>query len=266
MVLYTDGMSKKRVLVVMILALIIALVVTAYMLMTSIDDKQLTTEQRQSASQNGQEQPVDPQGFNKYMFKLDEPGSPWWVVNKKRPLPAGYVPPDLGVPNVKLRLAAGAEQMQFSKSATPALEEMFAAAKQDGVNLVFGSGYRSETLQRQFYNSYVAQDGQQAADRYSARPGTSEHQTGLAFDATNVTEKCHLEICFESTLEGMWLKQNAYKYGFIVRYPNGKELVTGYQYEPWHMRYVGKELALEMHNTGVETLEEFFGLPAAPSY
>lgn len=219
-----------------------------------------------SVTNNSPVSSVQPQGFDKNMFALDQPGSPWWVVNKKRPLPADYVPPDLVVPNVKLRLAATAEQMQFSKSATPALEEMFAAAKVDSVELVFGSGYRSEALQRQFYNSYVVQDGQAAADRYSARPGTSEHQTGLVFDATATNGACHLEICFEETPEGKWIIANAYKYGFIIRYPNGKESVTGYQYEPWHLRYVGKELAVEMHNTGVQTLEEFFGLPAAPSY
>lgn len=207
-----------------------------------------------------------PVGFDKNMYKLDEPGSPWWVVNKKRPLPAGYVPSDLAVPDVKLRLNASAEQMQFSKSATPALLEMFNAAADEGITLVFGSGYRSETLQRQFYSQYVAQDGQAAADRYSARQGTSEHQTGLTFDATAANGVCHLEKCFEDTPEGKWLAANAYKYGFIIRYAAGKEAITGYDYEPWHMRYVGKELAAEMHRTGILTLEEFFDLPPAPDY
>lgn len=208
----------------------------------------------------------DSESFNKKMHELDKPGSPWWVVNKKRSLPAGYVPADLAVPNVRLRLARTAPQMPYSLSATPALEEMFMAAKQEGIELVFGSGYRSEELQRQFYNQYVAQDGQAAADRYSARPGTSEHQTGLAFDATSLSEKCHLEICFQDTPEGEWLSANAYKYGFIARYPDGKEAITGYQYEPWHLRFVGKELAAEMHRTGILTLEEFFNLPPAPNY
>lgn len=207
-----------------------------------------------------------PEAFDKNMFAIDQPGSPWWVVNKKRPLPAGYVPPDLTVPGVRLRLAATAEQMQISGSIVPALTEMFKAAEQDGIQLVFGSGYRSEALQRQFYNSYVAQDGQEAADRYSARPGTSEHQTGLTFDATAADGSCHLEICFAQTPEGKWLIANAHSYGFIVRYPEGKEDVTGYQYEPWHLRYVGSELAAELRRTGIQTLEEFFGLPAAGSY
>lgn len=205
-------------------------------------------------------------GFDKTLFKLDEPGSPWWVVNKKRPLPKGYIPPDLIVPDVKLRLNASAEQMQFSQLATPALIEMFEAATRNNVVLIFGSGYRSEALQRQFYNSYVAQDGIAAADRYSARPGTSEHQTGLSFDATANSGACHLEKCFADTPEGKWLAENSYKYGFIIRYVEGKEAITGYDYEPWHMRYVGKELSMEMHRSGIQTLEEFFGLPAATTY
>lgn len=204
--------------------------------------------------------------FDKSKYSIDEPGSIWWVVNKTRPLPSGYVPDDLVVPDVRLRLAASNEQMQASNTIVPALKEMFAAANADGVMLVFGSGYRSETLQRQFYNSYVAQDGQAAADRLSARPGTSEHQTGLTFDATSLSGTCHLETCFESTPEGAWLLEHAHAYGFIIRYPEGKEHITGYSYEPWHLRYVGVELATEMKDTGIQTLEEFFGLPAAPDY
>jgi D-alanyl-D-alanine carboxypeptidase len=210
--------------------------------------------------------PQQPAGFNKQLHPLDEPGSPWWVVNKKRPLPAGYVPPDLVVPDVRLRLDRSAEQMHFSNQATPALKEMFAAAAQEGVNLVFGSGYRSEAYQRTLYNGYVASVGQTEADRVSARPGTSEHQTGLAFDATSASGQCHLEACFADLPEGKWLAAHAYEYGFVLRYPNGKESITGYTYEPWHMRFVGKELATEMHRTGFQTLEEFFGLPAAPTY
>jgi len=250
-----------------IFALLIALVGAAaiYVLLFTDKKTQQNTQDSQPR-QNSSEQEAEPAGFNKSLYSISEPGSPWWVVNKKRPLPEGYVPSDLDIPNVRLRLDRTAPQMPLSKLAIPALEEMFAAAKQDGVELVFGSGYRSEALQRQFYNQYVAQDGQAAADRYSARPGTSEHQTGLSFDATASNGACHLEKCFEDTPEGSWLAANTYKYGFIVRYVEGKESVTGYDYEPWHMRYVGKELAAEMHKTGIQTLEEFFDLPPAPDY
>lgn len=197
--------------------------------------------------------------FDKNKYSIDQPGSIWWIVNQNRPLPVGYVPPDLLVPTVKLRLDQNEEQMQISGQTEIALNEMFAAASKDGVTLVFGSGFRSYELQKQFYDSYVAKDGQEAADRYSARPGTSEHQTGLSFDATSVGEKCHLEICFAETPEGQWLKANSYKFGFIVRYLEDKESITGYQYEPWHIRYVGVELATELQKTG-QTMEEFFGL------
>lgn len=258
-------MNKKRVFLVIFMLLIIGAGTMTYLSLTENQGDESTAIPQQNDTQAPNQTKVE-QGFNKNLYKLDEPGSPWWVVNKTRPLPPGYVPADLEVPDVKLRLANTAPQMPFSKMATPSLKEMFAAAAAEDVTLVFGSGYRSEELQRQFYNQYVAQDGQAAADRYSARPGTSEHQTGLSFDATSVNETCHLEICFKDTPEGKWLAANSYKYGFIVRYPDGKEPITGYQYEPWHMRYVGKELALEMHNTGITTLEEFFGLPPAPTY
>jgi zinc D-Ala-D-Ala carboxypeptidase len=168
------------------------------------------------------------------------------------------------VPDVRLRLGRSAEQMQFSAQATEDLKKMFEAAANDGVELVFGSGYRSYELQKQFYDSYVAQDGQEAADRYSARPGTSEHQTGLTVDITSPSGQCHLEICFEDMPEGQWLKANAHTYGFIIRYLDGKEHITGYQYEPWHLRYVGEDLATELHDSG-ETMEEFFGLYAKQS-
>lgn len=258
-------MIKKHRLLVIFIVILCTVGVAAYVSNRDGDQRKFDTSgiNNQPGEQSIQNPVTE---FDKNMFKLDEPGSPWWIVNKKRPLPAGYVPPDLEVPDVRLRLARTAPQMPFSRSATPALKQMFKAAAAEGIVLVFGSGYRSEELQRQFYTSYVAQDGQAAADRYSARPGTSEHQTGLVFDVTSVSENCHLEICFEDTPEGAWVLENAYKYGFIVRYPDGKEQITGYQYEPWHLRFVGPELAAEMRKTGIQTMEEFFGLPPAPSY
>lgn len=186
------------------------------------------------------------------------------IVNKNNSLPIDYVPADLVVPAVRLRLASSHEQMKISKKANSAIEKMFSAAKKDGVTLVFGSGYRSSTLQRQFYNSYVATDGQKVADTYSARPGHSEHQTGLAVDITSPSGTCHLEICWQNTPEGKWVAKNAHKFGFVIRYLLGKEKITGYQYEPWHLRYIG-DLAAEVKQSG-KTLEEFFGLPAAPNY
>jgi D-alanyl-D-alanine carboxypeptidase len=128
------------------------------------------------------------------------------------------------------------------------------------------STYRSYSRQETVYGGWVAQLGQEQADLTSARPGHSEHQTGWAMDLGAVPSQCDLDQCFAATPQGAWLAANSWKYGFIIRYPEGKTPVTGYEYEPWHVRYVGVGLATEMHETGVVTLEEFFGLPAAPDY
>lgn len=207
---------------------------------------------------------TQPSSFNKEQYSLHDPTSIWVIVNKQNAIPVDFEP-DLVVPNVRLRLAASEQQMHISSAIEPAIQELFAAAKTDSVTLVFGSGYRSAALQRQFYNSYVAKSGQAAADTYSARPGHSEHQTGLALDVTSPSGTCHLEICWQNTPEGKWIAANAHKYGFVIRYPEGKESITGYQYEPWHIRYVGKELSTEIQKTG-QTLEEFFELGPANSY
>ncbi len=256
-------MSYRRLLIPVIL--VVALLGVALFFFRSPADMPAPSNHQQQEPAPNQtelenpesEQPVT--SFNKNQHSIDELGSIWQIVNKKRALPANYVPSDLVVPDVRLRLAASHEQMKIRKVVESDLAEMFKAAQQDSVTLVFGSGYRSYALQKQFYDSYVARDGQAEADRYSARPGTSEHQTGLSFDATSTSGKCHLEVCFENMDEGKWIKANAHKYGFIIRYPEGKEGITGYQYEPWHLRYVGRELAAEINRTN-QTLEEFFDL------
>lgn len=199
-------------------------------------------------------------GFNKTLYSLTEPSSLWVIVNKPHPLqPIDYMPSDLVVPNVPLRVP-GNESMQMRKTAAQALETMFAAAKTENLQLQLSSGYRSYTYQQGTYSSYVKQSGQAYADSISARPGHSEHQTGLAADIEPVSRKCEIVDCFADTPEGKWLAANAYKYGFIMRYPADKVSVTGYDYEPWHFRYVGTYLSGKMHSQGVETLEEFFGV------
>lgn len=198
--------------------------------------------------------------FDKQAHALDEPDSIWWIVSKVHPLsPLLYAPSDLVVPKVSLRHSSGNSEMRLRQETAGALEEMVAAAKNAGINLRLTSGYRSYQLQISVYNGYVQQYGQAGADNISARPGTSEHQTGLAADLEPATGKCRLEVCFADLPEGKWLAANSYLYGFIVRYPEGKEGVTGYDYEPWHLRYVGKDLASEMRKQNIQTLEEFFG-------
>ena len=124
-----------------------------------------------------------------------------------------------------------------------------------GLNIYISSGYRSYSYQDKIYNNYVSISGKDKADTYSARPGHSEHQTGTCFDLNTIDDS------FANTNEGRWVNENAYLYGFIIRYPKGKESITGYQYESWHLRYVGKELATRLYHDGDwETLEEYYGI------
>lgn len=197
--------------------------------------------------------------FNKKLYSIDEPGSLWWIVNKKRPLPDGYVPPDLVTPQVTINNKKGTAENTLRPEAASALEKMFAGAKQSGFDLMLASGYRSIQLQTTYYNNLVATSGQATADRVSAKPGTSEHQTGFSLDVARADRKLYLEQAFGQDLSGEWLADNAYRYGYIIRYPSGKEPSTGYDYEPWHIRYVGIELATELHKNQ-QTMEEFFGI------
>jgi len=198
-------------------------------------------------------------------FSLDDPGSPWVIVNKHRPLkPADYVPADLVRPAVAISAAGEAALLNGTTAA--AAEAMFAAAARDGVAMVLASGYRSYNTQVATYNGYVAARGQADADTASARPGHSEHQTGWAFDIGDGGGACSFEPCFADQPAAGWSKANGHRFGFVVRYPWMLHPVTGYFYEPWHLRYVGVEAATDMANRGIGTLEEYFGVEAAPAY
>lgn len=200
-------------------------------------------------------------GFNKQLHSIEKPGSIWWLVSKVRPIsPIDYAPDDLVTPSIPLRSSVGSGEMRLRKEASDNLEEMIKDAKKINIDLLLVSGYRSYQTQVSVYNGWVQTYGQSGADKVSARPGTSEHQTGLAVDLGAITRSCELEVCFADLPEGKWLGTNAHRYGFIVRYRAGKESVTGYQYEPWHLRYVGEDLAAEMHSQNIQTLEEFFGV------
>jgi D-alanyl-D-alanine carboxypeptidase len=204
-----------------------------------------------------------PTGFNKHALSIDDPNSIWVVVNKLRPLnPRSYGPPDIITVPV-----AHDNPPQMRKVAGDALVQMFAAGKAAGAGgMQIQSAWRPYSTQVRVYAGWVKSLGQAQADRQSARPGYSEHQTGLAVDISPVPLECALAACFGTTPQGRWLAANAYKFGFLLRYPADKTAVTGYEYEPWHFRYIGVALATEMHDEHVETLEEFFGLPAAPDY
>jgi zinc D-Ala-D-Ala carboxypeptidase len=196
---------------------------------------------------------------------LDEASSLWVIVNKGRALPAGYTPSGLRSPNTPLRLPASTPEMMLRSDAATALEDMTAAAKNQGINLMLASGYRSYQTQVAVHDSEVRASGTAAADAVSARPGHSEHQTGLAADLEPTSRKCEVEACFAATPEGQWLAANAYKYGFIIRYQQNTSPETGYSYEPWHVRYLGKQLAATVHSQNV-TLERYFKLPFYTDY
>lgn len=168
------------------------------------------------------------------------------IVNKTYSIPSTFKPS-----NATSRVC----NKCLSEETLNAFNEMSADASAINLNLYISSGYRSYEYQEELYDRYKARDGKELADTYSARPGHSEHQTGLAFDLNSIDDS------FANTQEGMWVKDNCYRYGLILRYPKGKEKETGYQYESWHLRYVGKDLAEKLYNNGNWiTLEEYFNI------
>ena|GEM_PF-1896931 len=171
----------------------------------------------------------------------------WELVDKTHPLSRDYVPQDL------VTLKAGpyrlnVQGIKLRKAAADSLVEMAAAARVDGVTLTVTSAYRSYSYQQQVYSRIVRERGQRAADRVSARPGHSQHQTGLAVDFAP------LDNSFAKSAAGRWMATNAYRFGWSLSYPEGHEALTGYQWESWHYRYVGKELAsfIEKHFGGLQ--------------
>lgn len=207
-------------------------------------------------------------GFDTSQYSLSDPTSPWVVVNKQRQLqPADYAPSDLVTPDIPLRPNITDNEKYVRSALAPSLKSLVSDAAKQGIQLNLQSGYRSYAQQVKLYNTYVRQQGKSVADKQSARPGYSEHQTGWAVDLGSVVNPgCDIHACFANSTEGKWLATNAYLYGFMVRYTADKTTVTGYEYEPWHLRYVGAALSQEMHKQHIETLEEFFGLPSAAAY
>ena len=170
------------------------------------------------------------------------------LVNKFFHLKEDYIPSDLVSLGAQYNRGANS---RMRKEAADALMKMVDAAKLDNIILYNASAFRTYDYQENLYNKYIQRDGQEAADKYSARPGYSEHQTGLCSDLNVIDDS------FEGTDEANWLLYNAYKYGFILRFPKGKEDITGYKYEPWHYRYVGLEAAKIIHDDDI-TLEEYY--------
>ena len=207
-----------------------------------------------------EEKPLAP--FNPGLYSIDQVDSLWLIVNKQRVYsPIDYEPGDLVAPAIPFN-----NPPLLRREAARALEAMLQAARAAGVDFVIQSSYRSFSSQQRLKQQSVERWGLEVSDARSARAGHSEHQSGLAVDLTTKSGLCTLDACFGETRIGKWLANNSWRHGFVLRYLPGKTEITGYIYEPWHFRYVGPELAAEVYQRGYPTLEEFFGLPAAPNY
>lgn len=197
---------------------------------------------------------------------IANPNSPLVLVNKQRPLvPANYSPSDLVTPAV---LSGSSEPVLLRAEAAAATERLFAAAAAQGIRITVMSSYRSYETQVSVYNGYVAGKGEAAADSTSARPGFSEHQTGLGLDIgdADAGTACDFNSCFADAAAAQWVAAHGSDFGFLVRYLPGDESVTGYLAEPWHLRYVGIAVAQDMKVLGISSYEKYLGVPDAPGY
>ncbi|MGJ9459502.1 D-alanyl-D-alanine carboxypeptidase family protein [Oceanobacillus sp. CF4.6] len=178
------------------------------------------------------------------------------LINKEHALPADYIPEDLVVPNVRFPFTEDLPKKQMREAAAKSLEKLFTAADEAGLELFAQSGYRSYDRQDTIFASNSLEHGEETANTFSARPGESEHQSGLTMDITSPKVNFDLITDFGDTDEGKWMEENSAKYGFIIRFPEGKEEITKYQYEPWHLRFVGEKAAKEIMSQEI-TLEEY---------
>jgi D-alanyl-D-alanine carboxypeptidase len=206
--------------------------------------------------------------FNPPIRSIDSPDSTWLVSNKHRPLsPISYEPTTLRAPNLADPQIQNPSGQLLRDEVAWAIERIATAMSNAEVGtLVLNSGYRPYDEQKAIYERVNNLQGFAVAEMLVARAGYSEHQTGLAADVSAAGQGCVILTCFGQTEAGIWLSENAHFFGFIIRYPEGKESITGFQYEPWHLRYVGIALALDMKEKGIQTLEEFWQLPASPDY
>lgn len=193
--------------------------------------------------------------FDRTAHSTTDPESIWVVVNKTHPIdPLDFRP--------AMSLVRG---YQVARPAAGPLGRLLDDGDEQGLGLKIASAFRSYDYQRRVHDGVVAASGAAEADRVSARPGHSEHQTGLAVDlVTPDDSSCDLDACFAETPAGRWLAANAWRYGFVIRYQAAVTAITGYAPEPWHLRYVGRPLAAELRRTGTATLEQFFGIPGGP--
>lgn len=217
-------------------------------------------QQPDGAETAPEEETSDPEPVSQASWN---PDSVHVLVNKQDPLePLDYEPDDLREVDAPTEFG----EAPLRDDAADAYEELHAAAAADGIELWATTAYRDFGFQQALYEQRFFEDGAKAADRVSARPGHSEHQTGLAVDVADLEDReCYLRSCFGDSEQGQWLAERAEEFGYIIRYPEGAEEITGFQYEPWHLRYVGEETARDVSERGV-TLEEYWAQPPAPDY
>lgn len=189
------------------------------------------------------------------VFSFYKPDSITVLVNKSHPLPKTYKPDNLILPSVPFDTEEYSEKKLLRPEAAKALEKLFTLAESEQISLCAISGFRSYERQEEIYQNNLTKHGPLHANLYSAKPGCSEHQTGLAMDVSTHSVNYALELYFGETTEGIWLAEHAYRCGFIIRYPKDKTEITGYAYEPWHLRFVGVLPATYLTNHHL-TLEE----------
>lgn len=218
----------------------------------TVNNKQTTAKEERHVAVDSSIKPAQ-EGLQ----TLAEPENIAVLVNKEYSLPEDYQPDDLVYPNVNFIFEDKIEKRMMRAEAAEALQNMFAAAEKQNLHLAGVSAYRSHQTQQSIFDNYVKNDGLENAKTYSALPGTSEHETGLSIDVTTADGACAAQDCFGDTEEAKWLAEHGHEYGFIIRYPKGKESITGYKYEPWHIRYVGVDIATELFENDL-TLEEYY--------
>lgn len=211
-------------------------------------DEEKTEQKQEQVEEKHPINYVSKPTFYQNVIAVSNPDSMLVLVNKNYALNEDYEPSDLVLPNVLSTDYNQNQNIYLRKEAAIHLEQLFYAAQNEaGLTLLARSGYRSYQTQISLYDRYVSQNGTEKADTFSARAGHSEHQTGLAMDVTADSVNRQLVTDFGLTPEGIWLKENAHRFGYIIRYLEGREDETGYQYEPWHIRYVGVEAATEIY-------------------
>lgn len=239
--------KKKGNVLVFLLILLIFIVMGMFAFLMRMSEE--------PTSEPVQVEPVTEATEPEYYFDPNDPNLV--LVNKEEVVDEDYAPEELVYIDESMRASDRAPQYQrMQPEAAAAFEELVNDAAADGMTIKVTTAYRPYSYQADLYYYYLAVKGEEWTQQYSAPPGTSEHQTGLAADVSCESINYELDVSFGETAEGKWLAQHAHEYGYILRYQEDMEDITGYSYEPWHIRYVGKEAAEVITEKGI-TLEEF---------